>query len=232
MAEQTAAPEVQDTGTETGGEEQGGGQDALLSHMEAMSSKLDQLIPQAQAPSFQQLTDPSFDPFEGYDQEPEPEYDFQQQGYDPQQPQYEPQQQQGMDPNQALQWLQNEIQQGVQAQIAPMVAQQRAREIETQYPDLAKPETIQQIAPIAVNLAQSMGLPSDGWRNPDFLLMVYQAQQAQTISSQQIAPEDQQFDQQGFERGGAGVPDSGEPNLAERLLAAYPHGSAAEFWGA
>jgi len=240
MADQT---ETVDQGTPDGGVPEGGGSqfDALTSHMEQMSAKLDQLVPQQQqGPTFGQITDPNYDPYpdlEQFDQSygQEPDYGQYQQQYEQQQydPSYgqQPQQQQQVDPNAALQWIQQQIQEGVQQQVAPFMAQQRAREIEGQYPDLAKPETIQQIAPVAQQLAANMGMGPDGWRNPDFLLMVYQAQQGQQTASQQIAAEDQQPGQE-FEGGGAGAPDAGEPNLAERILNAYPHGSAAQFWGA
>jgi hypothetical protein len=229
MAEQTA-PVTDETGVDQGATENtnGGGDanDALLTHLQEMSGKLDQLIPPAgQGPTFGQVTDPTFDPyepFESYEAE-----DFGQQ----QEPQYE-QQQQGMSQEQAMQWLQSEIDRGVQTAVSPFMAQQRARELESQYPDLARPEVVQAIAPVAQRLAASMGLGQDAWRNPDFLATVYQAQQAQQTASQQTAPEDQQPGE-GLERGGAGAPGANdEPNVAERILAAYPHGGAAQFWGA
>lgn len=236
MAEQTDGQDAGFDGGEVQGTEQGG-QDVLLGHLQEMSTKLDQLIPQApEGPSFGEITDPSYDPYENYGQEyeqPEPQYDP---AYDPayqqpyQQPQSEPP---GMSPDQAREWLQGEIQKGVQEAVNPIVAQQRAMQLEAQFPDLKNPETIQQITPEAQRLAQSMGLGPDGWRNPDFLAMVYQAQQARQSASQQIAPEDQQFDANGYEGGGAGAPNAGdEPNMAERILAAYPHGDAHTFWGA
>jgi len=257
MSDQTDQQAIEPEQGQEQAPETGGTQfDALQSHMEQMSAKLDQLMPsqQQQGPTFGQITDPAFDPYAdgqmpSYE---EPDYGQYQQSYEQQYGpgrvgdpayqgrvgyddqtgypgQYQPPGQ--VDPGQALQWIQDQISEGVQAQMGPFMAQQRAREIEAQYPDLSKPETIQQIAPVAQQLAASMNLGPDGWRNPDFLLMVYQAQQAQTNASQQIAAEDQQPGQ-AFEGGGAGVPDAGEPNLAERILAAYPHGSAAQFWGA
>lgn len=196
--------------------------DTLMSHVTDLSSKVDSFVPQEQTPSFQQLADPSYDPYAD-------------QGYEPEQYEQQPQvdqmgnQQQAMSQQQAEQYLQGLIDRGVESRLTPYMAQQRALQIEQQYPELQKPEVVGQLQQDAVRLAQSMGNP-DLARNPDFLLLAYQAKQAASSASQQTAADEQPGS--GLEGGGAQAPGEETPNLAERMLAAGPTGPAAQFWGA
>lgn len=219
MSEQTADPlEVQDTSTTEAPAP--ADVSSLMPYLEELTSKVDSLVPQQeQGPSFSEAVDPAYDPWGGFQQETQ-EPQFEQPG------QYD--QGQG-DPNQALQWIQDQINQGVQAAVTPFMAQTRARELESQYPDLQKPEIVQSLIPHAQRLAQAMGTPN-AWNNPDLLLMVYQAQTGQQTASQQTAADEQPG--MGLEAGGAQQPSADEPNQAERLLNAWGNSDERSFWGA
>lgn len=207
---------------------------ALLSRMDELAGEIkglreapapqyaglgDALNPQQQEVDSASVNDPYAEDF-GYDDPYQPQAPYGQQ-VDPQQAQA-----------QAMAELQNfistQVQQGVQAQVQPWIHQQEVARLESQYPDLNKPEVVGPLVEEARRFAEQLGNPHLA-TSPAMIEKLYLAQQASARAAQETpADGDQEVHLEG---GGAQQPQAQEDDLVSRVVNAGGGDAAARaFW--
>lgn len=114
-------------------------------------------------------------------------------------------------------YIAQQVQQGVQQHVTPYIQQQRANELERQYPDLADPKKAGEVVQATAQYAQKLGRPELA-RDPQLVELVYLAQQARSNASQETPAGGEQGVH--LESGGA-APQAEEMDPADRMLQAW-----------
>lgn len=205
--------------------------DALMARLDEMSQQIGQLtqaapaepqwqggisdLPYAEGDQSQQF-DPGFDPYQQQFQGPD-QYQPGQYAPDPYQ---DPQQAQAQAMQQLQSFIAEQVQQGVQQHVTPYIQQQRANELERQYPDLADPQKAGEVVAQTAQYAQKLGRPELA-RDPQLVELVYLAQQARSQAAQETPADGDQGVH--LESGGA-APQQEESDPVTRMLAAHNKG--------
>lgn len=211
MSDQAAEP------TQTADAPEQAAPDPIMQRMEELTSKVDSLLPQE--PEQPGLTDSLYDQtYTGQEAEQDPGQYDQQQGYDP--GQYDGTQ--DLPPEQAAQQVNDLIDARVREQLAPIQQQQVQREqyqkalqLEQKYPDLQKGEVVGPVMKEVQARAMRSGNP-DMVRDPEFIELVYLAQQAKTNASQQTAADG--GSEAHLEGDGASPQQAEEDDFAQRVV--------------
>lgn len=197
--------------------------DALMSRLDEMAAQMSKLtapsepewqggisdLPYAEGDTSQ---DAPFDPYQqvpGSEQYQPGQYDT---GYEA-----DPAQAQQQAMQQLQSYISEQVQQGVQQHVTPYIQQQRANELERQYPALADPKTAGEVVQQTAAYAQKLGRPELA-RDPQLVELVYLAQQARNSASQETPADGDQGVH--LESGGA-APQAEEMDAADRMLKAW-----------
>lgn len=216
-----AAPDAPQQ-TQEGGQ---GQQDVLMQRLDEMSQQMAQLAqtkPPEGEPQYgiEDLPYQDFSQFEGPDfGQPQDQYGYQDQGqYQPGQYAPDPAMDAHAQQQQAMQQLDQYVQQRVQQAIEPVRIEQQVTELQNRYPDLQKPEVYTKVFNQAVQEAKRMGNPEMA-RQPRMIELVYLAQTGQERASQETPADG---GQQGVHlEGGGAAPQEPEMDAADRMLQAW-----------
>lgn len=204
--------------------------DALMARLDEMQQQLGKLQAPTQEPQWQggiadlpydqpdQGFDPnqSFDPNQGFDPYGQQPDQYQPGQYAPDQYQ-DPQQAQAQAMQQLQGYIAEQVQQGVQQHVTPYIQQQRANELERQYPDLADPAKAGEIVAQTAQYAQKLGRPELA-RDPQLVELVYLAQQARSNAAQETPADG--GNEVHLESGGA-APQQEEVDPVTRMLQSW-----------
>lgn len=192
--------------------------DAVMARLDEMSQQLGALTQQPE-PEWQggisdmpYMDDQGFEP--DFQQQPYPQQEYQPGQYAPDNGLVDQQQAQAQAMAQLQQYIATQVQQATQ----PIVIEQKVKELERQYPELADPQNAQKVFNEAVLYAKRMGNPEMA-RNPELIELVHLAQQARSNAAQET-PADDGTNSVHLEGGGA-APTEPEMDAADRMLQAW-----------
>lgn len=223
MSDQAAPEPVQSEAPvqDTGGQEQSA-PDPVMARLDELAGQIGELkTPTPQEPEFDQsFSDYATQPPPGY-YDQDPAQAAQQQGVDPEQQAW--QQMQDM--------IREQVQQGVQAQVQPMMIQQQAAQLEQEFPDLKKPEVAGATVKEARRLAEQIGFANNFpaeqvdamSRSPQLVRMAYLASRAQAMAAQETPVDGEQ--QVHLEGASAQHDGATEESFHDRMMKANGNGA-------